>query len=548
MGGQSCRSEGKGARTTSRITTEGSPQLPEIGEDEGVKPASPNRTRTAISPMRAALLTTLFTGAGHWLRGNRRQAVLFAAPLLSLLAAALLVTLLGGTTQLLIILVTPGALLALGLLNIVIGGWRLGATAHVVRGSRLPTRDRAVVVIAVLLLIVAPHVAVGRSLVAFDELLNDTFADVSPSPEPPVSPSGSTDGSPSPGSSITASPATMPPRGGGTGTLPSLTVTTPWARPGAIPWGDDGKFDLLLLGSDAGSDRWSRRMDVMLLVEVDVATGRVAMFGFPRNMVNVPLPPGAARNASPCGCFQKLLNEVYTDATFYYPELWPGEGSVSGIAAVRATISELTQRPIDAVLVADLWGVIKVVDAMGGIDMNVTEPVYDNNYPDPVLGSIQLRIGTGQQRLNGRLALAYARSRHQDSDYGRMRRQQALLLAIRDQLGAATILNAPALAAAAKGYVWTDLPRSSLPNLVDLFSRAATAQVRLYRFAPSAYPAYLTPATIAKIRTVIANAFPVIATPSPSPSDSPSSSGSPSISPDPSPSTPESGAPESESP
>lgn len=548
MGGQGCRSEGKRARTTSRITTEGSPQLPEIGEDEGVKPASPNRTRTAISPMRAALLTTLFTGAGHWLRGNRRQAVLFAAPLLSLLAAALLVTLLGGTTQLLIILVTPGALLALGLLNIVIGGWRLGATAHVVRGSRLPTRDRAVVVIAALLLIVAPHVAVGRSLVAFDELLNDTFADVSPSPEPPVSPSGSTDGSPSPGSSITASPATMPPRGGGTGTLPSLTVTTPWARPGAIPWGDDGKFDLLLLGSDAGSDRWSRRMDVMLLVEVDVATGRVAMFGFPRNMVNVPLPPGAARNASPCGCFQKLLNEVYTDATFYYPELWPGEGSVSGIAAVRATISELTQRPIDAVLVADLWGVIKVVDAMGGIDMNVTEPVYDNNYPDPVLGSIQLRIGTGQQRLNGRLALAYARSRHQDSDYGRMRRQQALLLAIRDQLGAATILNAPALAAAAKGYVWTDLPRSSLPNLVDLFSRAATAQVRLYRFAPSAYPAYLTPATIAKIRTVIANAFPVIATPSPSPSDSPSSSGSPSISPDPSPSTPESGAPESASP
>ena len=548
MGGQGCRSEGKRARTTSRITTEGSPELPEIREDEGVKPASPNRTRTAISPLRAALLTTLLTGAGHWLRGNRRQAVLFAAPLLSLLAAALLVTLVGGTTQLLIILVTPGALLALGLLNLVIGGWRLGATAHVVRGSRLPTRDRAVVVIAALLLIVAPHVAVGRSLIAFDELLNDTFAEVSPSPEPSASDPGSADGSPSPSSSIVASPGTVPPRGGGTGTLPSLTVTTPWARPGAIPWGDDGTFDLLLLGSDAGSDRWSRRMDVMLLVEVDVATGRVAMFGFPRNMVNVPLPPGAARNASPCGCFKKLLNEVYTDATFYYPQLWPGEGSVSGIAAVRATISELTQRPIDAVLVADLWGVIKVVDAMGGIDMNVTEPVYDNNYPDPVLGSIQLRIGTGQQRLNGRLALAYARSRHQDSDYGRMRRQQALLLAIRDQLGAATILNAPALVAAAKGYVWTDLPRSSLPNLVDLFSRTATAQVSLYRFAPSAYPAYLTPATIAKIRTVIASAFPVIATPSPSPSDSPSSSGSPSISPDTSPSAPESGALESASP
>ena len=48
----------------------------------------------------------------------------------------------------------------------------------------------------------------------------------------------------------------------------------PWTRAGAIPWGSDGRFDLLLLGSDAGIDRWSRRMDVMLLVEVDVASGQ----------------------------------------------------------------------------------------------------------------------------------------------------------------------------------------------------------------------------------------------------------------------------------
>jgi hypothetical protein len=118
-----------------------------------------------------------------------------------------------------------------------------------------------------------------------------------------------------------------------------------------------------------------------------------------------------------------------------------------------------------------------------------------------------------------------------------MRRQQALLLSIRAQLGAATILNAPALATAAKGYVWTDLPRSSLPNLVDLFSRAATAQVRLYRFAPSAYPAYLNAATIAKLRIVIANAFPAVASPSPSPS------GVPSANPEVSPNAPESASP-----
>ena len=502
-----------------------------------MKPATASRNPLKRPPLRAALLTAAFPGLGHLARGDRRRASLFAAPALASIGATLVLLLLGGTTQLLIILVTPGALFLLGVLNLLLAAWRLGALAHLLRGARLPRRERVLVAAATLLLVVAPHLTVGRSLIAFDELLNETFADTSPTPSASSDPTASGAGSPSPDASPVASPGSSVGRGSGTGTLPSLTVTTPWARPGEIPWGDDGKFDLLLLGSDAGSDRWSRRMDVMLLVEVDVATGRVAMFGFPRNMMRVPLPPGAARNASPCGCFQKLLNEVYTDATFYYPQLWPGEGNISGIAAVRATISELAQRPIDAVLVADLWGVIKVVDAMGGIDMNVTEPIYDKDYPDPVLGSIQLRIDSGQQHLNGRLALAYARSRHQDSDYGRMRRQQALLLAIRDQLGAATILNAPALAAAAKGYVWTDLPRSSLPNLVDLFSRAATAQVRLYRFAPSAYPAYLDAATIAKIRGVIANAFPAVPSPSPSPSDSPS------MSPDASPSAPESTAP-----
>jgi LCP family protein required for cell wall assembly len=498
-----------------------------------MKPASASRNSTKRSPLRAALLTAAFPGLGHLKRGDRRRAALFAAPALVIIGATLVLLLLGGTTQLLIILVTPGALLLLGVLNLLLAAWRIGALAHLLRGARLLRRDRVLVATATLLLVVAPHLTVGRSLIAFDELLNQTFADTSPTPSASSDPSTSTAGSPSPGVSPGESPEASVFRGSGTGTLPSLTVATPWTRPGEIPWGDDGKFDLLLLGSDAGSDRWSRRMDVMLLVEVDVATGRVAMFGFPRNMMNVPLPPGPARNASPCGCFQKLLNAVYTDAAYFYPKLWPGEGSISGIAAVRATISELTQRPIDAVLVADLWGVIKVVDAMGGVDMNVTESIYDKHYPDPVLGSIQLRIDTGQQHLNGRLALAYARSRHQDSDYGRMRRQQALLLAIRDQLGAATILNAPAFAAAAKGYVWTDLPRSSLPNLVDLFSRAATARVRLYRFAPSAYPAYLNAATIAKIRRAIANAFPAVTSPSPSPSDSPSMS--PDVSPSSSP-------------
>src|SRR5262249_19654102 len=261
-----------------------------------------------------------------------------------------------------------------------------------------------------------------------------------------------------------------------TGTLPGLNVAGPWQRPGAIPWGDDGRFDLLLLGSDAGPNRWSRRMDVMLLVEVDVATGKVAMIGLPRNLINAPYPPGTAAYASnACHCLQGLLNSLYVDATVFHPGNWPGSGAVKGIGAVRSVVSQLTGRPIDAVLVADLWGMLKVVDAMGGIDIDIPQAVSDDNYPDPVYGHIAMSLPAGQQHLDGRHALFYARSRHQDSDYGRMQRQQTLLLAIRDQLGPATILDAPALADAAKGFVWTDLPRDSLPNLVTLFGKAANA-------------------------------------------------------------------------
>jgi LCP family protein required for cell wall assembly len=316
----------------------------------------------------------------------------------------------------------------------------------------------------------------------------------------------------------------------GTGTLPGLNVSVPWDRPGAIPWGSDGRFDLLLLGSDAGPNRWSRRMDVMLLVEIDVSTGKVAMIGLPRNLINAPFPPGtAAYDAVPCHCLQDLMNEMYVDATIKHPDRWPGTGAVKGIGAVRSIVSQLTGRPIDAVLVADLWGMLKVVDAMGGVDIDIPAAVSDDVYPDPIYGHIAMSLPAGRQHLDGRHALFYARSRHQDSDYGRMQRQQTLLLAIRDQIGPKTILNAPSLVSAATGFVWTDLPRSSLPNLVELFGKADDASVRHLRIVPPTYAEWLTPTEITNIQHDIAALLgvPPPPTPSPSPTTNPSPSGSP---------------------
>jgi len=501
--------------------------------------------RTAL----AGLLGLILPGAGHALVGRRRAAALFFSPVVLVvgLFAALYVN--GGYVAVLAFVVTPGVLPALAVLNVALAIWRLAAAADAVRGTTEPRLVAGVLGPAILVLVLVPHLWLGTTIGATSDFLDSTFAsgpDATDDPWAPE-PDETEDASPpwwanlpddpffvDPSASIAPPTATKGPRGtfvAGLGSLPSLNASIPWPRPGAIPWGDDGRFDLLLLGSDASGGRWSRRMDVMLLVEIDVATGKVAMIGLPRNLVNAPFPPGPARNAVACGCFRDLLNALYVEATARHPERWPGTGAVQGIGAVRAVASELTGRPVDAVLVADLWGVIKVVDAMGGLDIYVPSTVRDEHYPDPIYGNIELTIKAGQQHLDGRLTLAYARTRHQDSDYSRMARQQTVLLALRDQIGPETIFNAPGLFKAAKGFAWTDLPRDSLPSLVELFGKAANASVKQLRIVPPKYPSWLTRAIITKIQNNVAA---LLGVPAPSPEPSPSSWPSPEPSTEPS--------------
>ncbi|MFI5254737.1 MAG: LCP family protein, partial [Candidatus Limnocylindrales bacterium] len=492
----------------------------------------------------AGLLGLLVPGAGHFYLGQRRIGLVFLLPFLALVVVVVAIYGIGGATGLLEVAVTPGVLPALAVLNIALAAWRILSGVHAARrsqdrvsrpdwrnqGRRSRGTERTGLAIgafavAVFALVLVPHLVAGVYIASTSDFLDSTFGngsnDGTPGPtEPNDAPlaSGWLEGDGDLGPGMTPRPYVAPtatPFVPYVGTLPSLNVAVPWDRPGAIPWGNDGRFDLLLLGSDAGTGRWSRRMDVMLLVEIDVNTGAVAMIGLPRNLVNAPFPPGAAHDAVACGCFTDLLNALYVEATSRHPDRWPGSGAVKGIGAVRSVVSYLTGRPIDAVLVADLVGVIKVVDAMGGVDINVPASVTDSHYPDPIVGTTSLYIPAGEQHFDGRMALAYARSRHQDSDYARMARQQTLLLAIRSQIGAQTILDAPALFTAAKGMTWTDLPRSSLPALVDLFAKAAHASVKQLRIVPSKYPEDLTTSEITRIRSDIAALLGVPVPPAP---------------------------------
>ncbi len=524
-----------------------------------------------LRPLVATGASLILPGLGHLYIGSRGIALIYLIPTLVVLAIAAIWALSNGVYGVAAALVTPGVLTLLFALNILLIGWRSSAAVEAL-GRTNPSRTAAAASILLIVLAVGlPHLLAGSMIWSADEFIDTTFAmvDTAEEPEPeldpelldtpePVTPEPTIAPTLAPGATPSPSPEPTPeptpeiapyPTDGGNGTLPAFNARLPWPRPGKEPWGNDGRFDLLLIGSDAGNDRWSRRNDVMLLVEVDVETGAVAMIGLPRNLQNAPYPKGAARNASACGCQRGLLNEMYVEATARHPGLWPGKGAVKGIGAVRSVVSEITGRPIDAVLIVDLVGVIRVVDAMGGIDINVPEAVVDDHYPDPGNGSIRLRIKAGKQHFNGHKALAYARSRHMDSDYGRMQRQQILLEAIRKNLGPETILSAPALFGAAKGTAWTDLPRESLPALVELFGKAADAKVKHLRIVPGRYPSWMTAAWITQIRKDVAALLPgtakparsryplPVATPRPTPRPTPKPTPKPSIKPTPKPST-----------
>ncbi len=522
-----------------------------------VAPLKPSARRFAV----AGFLGLLVPGVGHALVGRGRAALLFAIPVILLVAGVLGLYAGGGFTAILAFVVTPGVLPVLAILNVAVAVWRIAAAVDASRAT--PNRGLAAAVLgpAILALVLVPQLWVNTTIAATEDFFNATFASGPDATEEPAPPEDSETPqpdwtfppdetpepiitpdpfvTPDPLATPTPTPTPRPPGTSGIGNLPGLNIAVPWKRPGAVPWGNDGRFGLLLLGSDAGPTRWSRRMDVMLLVEIDVNTGRTAMIGLPRNLANAPFPPGRARDAVACGCLRGLLNEAYVEATIRHPDRGPGTGAAAGIGAVRAMVSQLTGRPVDAVLVADLWGVIKVVDAMGGIDINVPTRLYDPAYPDPILHRMVLDIPAGRQHFDGRTALAYARSRHSTSDYSRMARQQTLLLAIREDIGPKTILNAPDLFNAAKGFVWTDLPRSSLPNLVKLFGRAAHANVRHLRIVPPTYPSWLTSAGIHKIQVAIAKllgtAVPASPTAPPSPGPSAGPSAPPTAGPSPTP-------------
>jgi LCP family protein required for cell wall assembly len=482
---------------------------------------------TARSPGLAATLSFVLPGLGQAALGRLRRGLLLAVPavavplgLLAVVAADPAAILeLGLRGEALLALLVVGAVLTVYHAAAIVDAFRLAERAVAPAGDPVRRGRRPAVLLAALLVAtIGLHGTL--ELVGWQayETLGSVFVPGGPDdawaiPEPSVDP----EVTPGPTPRATASPtptaraSVVAPSLAPTGTLAPTATPTPAPTAAATPrpvprWARDGRLDLLLIGSDAGPDRWSLRTDTLIVLSVEVETGRAALFGIPRNLVGAPLPPESA-GATKTGHFPGLLNALYVYA-MGHPDAFPG-GDARGFRAVTGAIQELVGVRLDGAIVVNLAGFVRLVDAVGGLWIDVPERLIDRAYPlEDGSGHIRLDIRPGCRHLDGRLALAYARSRRQDSDYGRMRRQQAVLIALAHQVDPVKLVRAvPDLLDIAKRNLWTTVRRSDVRGLAELAARVDTDHVTSVRFVPGRYPSHLDDATIARIRRVVRAVF-----------------------------------------
>ncbi|ALO67834.1 transcriptional regulator [Arthrobacter alpinus] len=237
----------------------------------------------------------------------------------------------------------------------------------------------------------------------------------------------------------------------------------------------DGRYNFLLMGGDAGADRSGRRPDSIMVVSVDAKTGQAATISIPRNFQNARFEPnsplwGVYPDGYNCGdnC---IINFLYSDVTNNHPDLYPG-ASDPGANAMMDAAGGILGLTIQGYVLIDMAGFSKLIDALGGVTVNVGgwvpmsgDDVNGTGDHLPPTGWIQ----PGVQKLDGYHALWFARSREWVLEYNRSQRQQCIQAAMLAQMDPATIFTKfSALADAGAKVVESDLPAGQLGSFVSL--------------------------------------------------------------------------------
>jgi LCP family protein required for cell wall assembly len=469
------------------------------------------------SPFAAAFLSLLFPGLGHAYLGAYRRGLGFAAP--PLLAGALVAgfAVRMDAVQLAGLAIQSWFLIFVFVANIValvyravaiVDAWSIArmldgrtAVAGVPGGGASAARQAGLLSVAslaaVLLVMTGIHVAVAR----YDVLLATTADCIFDPDQAKCAP----DTTPGPDDEESAAPSEA-------GT-PEPTDAPGATAPGIPPWNGTDRLNILLIGADEQGG--GHNTDTMITVSIDPATGQVVMFQLPRDTVDVPVPPGAPRSVFGSVYGQKI-NSFFVAAR-NSSRAFPGTRETRGYTGLKSILGNLYGLDIKYYVEVNFDGFRKVVDALGGVTVNVQVPVLDDNFPSPGGRRVRLFVPAGMQHMTGADALSYARSRKSTSDFERAARQQRLILSIRQQMDIASVLkNINPLAEAIGQSVRTDIPRELVPQLLGLADKVDTRSIRSVIFTPPFYQTeclncpprgYIIQPKVSRIRQAVADAF-----------------------------------------
>lgn len=261
------------------------------------------------------------------------------------------------------------------------------------------------------------------------------------------------------------------------------------ANPGpARPMGTQftQRVTVLVLGIDQRQgEQGPWRTDTMILLSADPTTHSATMLSIPRDLwVEIP-DFGQGR----------ILDRINTANVWGDLNNYPGGGPALAMKTVEHNLGVV----VDYYVLVNFTAFENLIDTIGGIDIVVPEDIYDPQYPDGSYGYAPFSIKAGPQHLNGRTALKYARTRHTPgSDFDRARRQQQVILAVRDKVTRFDMLptliaKAPELFASFRDSVKTNLTLEQAIGLAQLAQSIPADRIRTGVIDQNYTSNYITP-------------------------------------------------------
>lgn len=204
------------------------------------------------------------------------------------------------------------------------------------------------------------------------------------------------------------------------------------------------KINILVMGVDQRSDDVGRS-DTMFVVTVDTKTKSVALLSIPRD-TRVRIP----------GNGWDKINHAY---------------ATGGHKLTQQAVEGLMGIPIDHYVMINFKGFQKIVDAVGGVDINVEKRMY---YEDPYDGDgLVIDLRPGMQHMDGKTAIKYVRYRDGEGDIGRIQRQQQFVKALFSEVASpAVITKIPAIIREVSATIETDLSTSEMLNFAQILNDA----------------------------------------------------------------------------